>query len=434
MANLTESEIKVWLNPFKPLYEKHAENNRKLYLELSKTENNEEESDIEVHSKKKRKIVTINLAENYPNNDIIRSIYDLFYSDLSNGIILTFHHGNDEDNGLDKNVDRIEKLFAIQEKYKNHRDEQQLKKQIKELYETNPYFVLQTKMENTFPDYTPAKGLCWLIAEYQAYYRGIIEPKSDIDSFKNYAKEDLEKILTEAYNMMIKQRKDGYSEAKKFTETALVENTHKHFINAWENKQSKDSMLNSGAYSKTVPDFLKDKSKSVIHDCVVEFAGPEPILSEEQKSAYLHGERWGGQYGFGTLFFSGYGSTNAPPLNYFIDNANLPMPKGEESIYKRKNYATLHLILPFSTDYSYLDKDKRFFSLKDIESGLTHNNNILFSQAHFQPMDWPNGLKKNCKCWNDAVSAIVNTTAGLLCDQHFDIKNVNIKSVLKMKG
>jgi hypothetical protein len=320
----------------------------------------------------------------------VRSVNDAFKLEINNALT----------------SELIEKLLKIKAQFDNKEiDKIEIKEKILDCYKTNPYFSLHIRMifEVTyFPLHTPGKGLCWIISEYQAYHRGLKEPNSEVNTWLKYCKhEDLEKVLNEAADLMKKQKEENYKEAVILDEKrSRIEDTHDHFLKAWNNPETKAKLIKDGKYSSKLPE-------NEPHVGI----GPKPL------------GRWGPQDIFGTLFFSGYGLNNCPTVNYFMDN------KAIESNVREEGMARLSLVLPLSTEYQF--KHHIFsFSLNDISNALLHNNNIVFSTGHYQPMDWPNELKTD-ELWLDAVKQITNETAIILCGEKID--SINSETIQKAR-
>lgn len=329
------------------------------------------------------------LADQFPDpnnkvNDLIHKLTNVHIE--QDGMMLSFRDDSTSGTWIASNHQRINNLFKLRKEYhKEERTEEEVINEIYNIYSSSPHFILQIRMENKFPGYTPGLGFCWLIAEWQAYYRGLQDPESSADSWQSYYKHDnLESILEEAYNLMLVQQHSNYEEANRIEDKKSVEELHKIFINQWEDQEKKGALIVSGTYEK---------------------------------------EGWGKHTGFGTLFFSGKGSLNkSPPLNYFIDNAAINL--GYSGRFLLNGYARLCLVLPLTPEHednSCLPYTK--FSIANLKSALGHNNNIIYSQTHFQPIDWPKDVKekeKRLNILNNMFENLIFQTAHILLKYELD--------------
>jgi len=337
-------------------------------------------------------------------DDLIRQLYNLVYMDNDNGLILSFHD-LDSTIGKKESFERLFSLLSLKRKY-DAGDIVGVQSEIRQIYQ-NAWFVLQIDMRNKLSMFTPGGGLCWLIAEYQAYYRGLHHANSTIETWKEFIppKVALVTILEEAYILMKKQKGD-YTEANRIDDH--VEVKHNYFIEEWENEDSKTKLLQTGCYKQEVPN--------------------QTSVSTRRKR---NAGRWGSHFSFGTLFFSGKGSLNqCPPVNLFVDNANLFGKSGQlcfDGSLRREGYARLCNSLPLYGDQSGFSQC-RLFSFRDLDSILNHNNNILLSCLHFQPLDWP-GRREGVL--TKAVEYFVEETLSVLsCEWNFDT-NIEISHFKK---
>ena len=318
-------------------------------------------------------------------NEAVIELYKQYIFDKN--VILTFH--SPVAASLEINCERIISLINILSDYEQKfLNEDEMEMEILCLYSHNPYLLFQVATTNQYYSKTPALGLCWIIAEYQAYYRGRNEPSSSVDTWGKYSA-NLASILEEASNLMVSQMRENYKEACRINDKRSIEFTHSHFLKDWNNKQKKRNLCKSGIY--------------------------------KQKAA--NGEyRWGSDCGFGTLFFTGTGTLESAPLaNYFISNDVF----NYREIYNQENFCRLCEVFPYGRDYTHIVDLQYFklFSLNDIGQALNHNNSIIFSKNHFYPIDWPLGFNRDS--WCTVVQELVSQTA---------LKLKNMKSILSLKG
>ena len=399
-------ESRLWLE----------EHNKKLIYECPTTVINlfEDDNDYDHDHDKNCKISSVVDQTFIGLNEVVTKFYQFYYSNKENGFILTAA-SRAEGNEC---ISRIFNLFQLKKQYEScELNIEQLETKILQLYKTNPYFYLQIEMRKAHYFLTPALGLCWLISEYQAFYRGKSdEANSNVETWKKYA-QDLGKILQEGYDLIKKQIGDGYSEANKIermNERNTIEATHNHFIQAWEHPEIRAKLLKDGIYSNDIPDIFKTETKNSISYKVDENNAIDMTVegTYDGPPQKVHG-RWGGMCGFGTVFFTGYGLENAPPLNYFINNECLFNDKAV-GMFRLKNYARLCLLLP-SSFLTTKPGTLRCFSLDEIANALKHNNSILYSRNHYQPIEWPSNLLNTH--FELSVVALVKETKDIICSK-----------------
>ena len=139
------------------------------------------------------------LADQFPDpnsriNEFIHKLTNVHVE--QEGMMLSFRDDN-SGGWVRSNYLRLKQLFALRKEYsKKERTKEEVVNAIYSVYANSPHFILQIKMENKLPTYTPGLGFCWLIAERQAYYRGLEDSNSTADSWKKYYQHNnLESIL-----------------------------------------------------------------------------------------------------------------------------------------------------------------------------------------------------------------------------------------------
>lgn len=437
-----ESDIEN--NPMMSIFKKFNEATQRIIDMESDLSESDSESDVQnessiLHQERTKLEMVSNTCidlcnsgiDSSSNEDIFKIITllsDCSYLNEEAGMLLTCSLGT----STEEQCDRIENLFKIKNAYlKNQIDLEALEEHIFNLYKSKPCFALQIKVskDKYQPGYTPAKGLCWILSEYQAYHRGKEQPNSEISTWKQYYKEkDLTRILQEAYELMKKQIQDNYSEARRIDDPDVVKGKHEHFIHEWDDQSTREKITKTGVYKKMVFSEKKSDCDSAQQQEDMEVYGTTVHVSADQR--HLYGGRWGGQFSFGTIFFSGYGLNDAPPVNYFIDNNTLGKTRNDE-YWRREGYARLNLVLPISKDYTR-QEENCFFSINDMIRAMSHNNNVYFSNSHFQPMELPKELRSH-GCWIDCGKLIVKQTVDILLSFQFEVvvSRKTIKNVLR---
>jgi len=365
---------------------KDEESNKRKYIE---TENYWNQFCIEQQKKVLQEMKASTIAST-KFEETVNQLYNMFVQ--KNGLIFSFHSASHP--YLKVNAERIFYLFELKRLFdKKEMILEDILSDIQSRFDDTPYFVLQVEMEKVYAEYTPGKGLCWIISENQAYYRGkhMIENQDfalNIETWLQYTK-PLDKLLEEAYSLMKEQAKDNYSEGGKLDNVESITAKHNFFIEEWENVELRKELIATGEYKKTL---IRN--------------------SKELK------DRWGSNCGFGTIFFSGKGSLEeSPPLNYFMNNkATLSKDQRFHNTYCRENYAMLSMILPFNPVY-HSDREtplSRSFCGKEIKAAMRHNNSILYSGEHFQPIDWPETKSERINTANECLLELTKKTVDIL--------------------